>query len=70
MQTNTFSQDNPILKTLLNNIIDIYDNINYEICEYIIEPKRVIPQGSVFRPLQFIIYINETLKDIKNTLIT
>ena len=31
-QIDIFSQDNHILKALLNNIIDIYDNINYEIC--------------------------------------
>ena len=31
IQIDIFNQDNPILKALLNNIIDIYDNINYEI---------------------------------------
>ena len=38
------------LKIMLNTILDIYEMINYDICDSIIQPKRGILKGQFLAP--------------------
>ena len=61
------NKDNKINKTnkaLINNILTIYDSININICNDIIESTKGVPQGSVFGPIFFNYYVNNILSNL------
>ena len=48
-----FAKNDLYLIEILNLTLDLYELINYNICDKIIEPSLGIPQGSVYGPLFF-----------------
>ena len=63
---NKDSKINESNKGLINNILTIYDSININIHNDIIEPTRGVPQGSVFGPIFFTYYVNNILSNLQN----
>ena len=64
---NNNSKIDEIDKSLLNNILIIYDSININILDDTLETTRGLPQGSVYEPKLFKYYINDILSNIKYT---